>query len=229
MDDLKDVPLPERPSRLYYLGLTTIILIAVAGIVTHFVVLHRVMNLEEEKAAWNAAVDQRLQEEKRLSAQLQSRRDEYLTIQKSADAAKAYLAARQKELSDLQSTIAPLKHQAETAQADRQKAQTEYDALSIKVASLAEALKVSQNRLDQAQGGIEQAEGRKKGLEDAVSAANRDLAEKQIQLHKLNDDLAAATQTLGQRNAERPQLEAGFKKLQQEGSSGSSVEISLNS
>ena len=108
MDDLKDVPLPERPSRLYYLGLTTIILIAVAGIVTHFVVLHRVMNLEEEKAAWNAAVDQRLQEEKRLSAQLQSRRDEYLTIQKSADAAKAYYVVHNLGYTPLRRMTRPL-------------------------------------------------------------------------------------------------------------------------
>ena len=216
MDDLKNVSLPERPSKLWFLGLAIIVTLAVAGIISHFVVLHRVMNLEQEKAAWSAAMDQRLEEEKRLDAQLKSRRDERQSIQRSVAETKAELAAKGKEFSDLQTSLAPLQQDANTAQANRQRAQTEYDALSAKVAALTETLQTAQSKLEQAQNGLEKAEGRKAGLQDAVGQANRELGEKQAQLERLNGDVAAATESLGQKKAERPQLEASIKKLQQE-------------
>ncbi|HUW30152.1 MAG TPA: hypothetical protein VM223_00915, partial [Planctomycetota bacterium] len=68
----------------------------------------------------------------------------------------------------------------------------------------------------QAQNGLDAVEGRRTGLQNAVSQATKDLAEKQAQLQKLNDDLAAAMQAVGQRNAERPQIEAAIRRLQDE-------------
>ena len=83
MDDPTKVSLPERPSKLWFIGLAVIVALAVAGIVSHFVVLRRVMKLEQEKVAWSARFEERLAEEKRLGVQLTSRRDELQNTEQS--------------------------------------------------------------------------------------------------------------------------------------------------
>jgi len=196
MDEQVGSPDVTRPSRRWLVELTAVVIVAVVGIVAHFVVLGRVLRLERDQAAWESAADERLTEEQRLDDSLLTRQARMKTLEGDIEAAAAIHAEKLKELSGLQTSLTALSAELEGKRKDRDKAEAAEKASSAEVERLLALQKQTMQNIDRLS-------GEQEACQSTLRNLTRDLAEKtalENQLSVIQQKVAEGTARIAEQN-----------------------------
>lgn len=198
MEEALSVTEAERPSKRWLVGLATVVLLAAVGIVAHFVVLGRVLRLEQEQAAWQAAMDERLEEDKRLDEKLRVERADLLQIEANIQTTRKQTEDAGKALAGIEANVASARKQFADIQNHAATAKAAYEVAAAETLRLLDVQKSTRRNIDRLS-------GEQRALLGETRKATQKLAEKQLLLDQIKLDREEAA-SLRERVAQHKKL-----------------------